>query len=122
MAVTDDTRMKRDGPGMAHFLFPQHIHSVMGTIVRESTRLITTNELIMSHAQVLSLLNLFGLDTSGIESVNLRVWRENDTFLGLGANGAMTEVDSINFSFQEATFNVEEQDLTIIGVDFSPPI
>jgi len=93
-----------------------------GTIVRDTTRTVATSELIMSYSQVISLLNLFGVDTAGAESVDLRVWRENDTFLALGDNGKLMETDSVNFSFKEVSTQIDQQTLNIIGVDFSPPI
>ena len=93
----------------------------MGTVIRDTSRLFALKELIMSHAQILSMMNLLGMDTTGVTTLDLRVVKEVGSYLVL-VNGQMTETESVNFHFNESIVDVQQNDFTIIGVDFSPPI
>lgn len=119
-AVMDDTRTDGgEGQGWPFFyLWP--LHSSMATITRNTSTTFTTKEVIMSYAQIISIMNLLGIDTAGAGEMNLRVVRENNTFLGL-LDGDLNSGDLVNFSFQEVEVDVDQTEVIILDVDFSPP-
>jgi len=92
----------------------------MAVRIRDTSKEFQTTEMMLLFEEILSLMNLMGIDTTGVSKLQCKMVKNvgtgNETAIGL-PNADMVSGDHFAFCFSNVIFDVQEQSLTITGVD-----
>lgn len=86
--------------------------------IKDTSNDLQTTEMVISYTEFLGLMNLMGIDTTGVSKIHLKTLKANGREIEL-PTGDMVSGDSLSFRFSGLDVATDTTTLTITGITFS---